>query len=296
MAITIAGEQPVNTLLERITDCSARALERGTLSPIESKSVQVEQARVCFVVRCISRLADKAAASTLGRPTSFNPVLPHDPELFVGELGDSHLCLLNKFPVFENHILLVTTDFEDQQTPLTWGDFFALSLCLAEIDGLGFYNSGARAGASQSHKHLQLVPLPLSEHGPAVPIESLLKDALEAGTHRAPLPFAHALANLSGLPFQLPKPAADVLFASYRTLLSLTGLVPESAEMPAELPPYNLLCTRRWMLLCPRSQEHAGPVSINALGFAGALLAKNDEALEHVRRVGPMALLAEVGC
>ena len=40
-------------------------------------------------------------------------------------------------------------------------DFDALARGLAAIDGLAFYNGGTVAGASQPHKHLQLVPVPL---------------------------------------------------------------------------------------------------------------------------------------
>ena len=36
-----------------------------------------------------------------------------------------------------------------------------MNAILAEFDGLGFYNGGETAGASQPHKHLQIVPLPL---------------------------------------------------------------------------------------------------------------------------------------
>ena len=39
----------------------------------------------------------------------------------------------------------------------------------------------------------------------------------------------------------------------------------------------------------PRSREHFDSVSVNSLGFAGALLVRNEAQLEHLRRVGPMA-------
>jgi ATP adenylyltransferase len=57
--------------------------------------------------------------------------------------------------------------------------------------------------------------------------------------------------------------------------------------------PYNLLLTRDWMLLVPRSQECAGPVSINALGFAGSLFVKDETQMGFVREHGPMRMLRE---
>ena len=69
--------------------------------------------------------------------------------------------------------------------------------------------------------------------------------------------------------------------------LNRTGL-PEDALQSG---PYNLLLTRRWMLLVPRAQEFFGAISVNALGFAGALLAKNDQERETLKQQGPMAVL-----
>jgi ATP adenylyltransferase len=57
--------------------------------------------------------------------------------------------------------------------------------------------------------------------------------------------------------------------------------------------PYNLLCTRDWMLLVPRSREFFEGVSINAIGFAGGLLVRNREQLAILRDRGPMAALRE---
>ena len=106
--------------------------------------------------------------------------------------------MLNKFNVVEHHLLIVTRHFEHQDTPLTPADWEAWWACLAEYDGLGFYNGGTIAGASQTHKHLQLVPLPLAPSGPRIPLEPLLE--LPAGAEelgRAPgLPFSHMLARL----------------------------------------------------------------------------------------------------
>jgi len=44
-------------------------------------------------------------------------------------------------------------------------------------------------------------------------------------------------------------------------------------ELLARCPqaPYNLLATRRWMLVVPRRQERYEKISVNALGFAGSL-------------------------
>jgi ATP adenylyltransferase len=60
--------------------------------------------------------------------------------------------------------------------------------------------------------------------------------------------------------------------------------------------PYNLLLTREWMLVVPRSRESVDGISVNSLGFAGALLAKDEAERETILQQGPMNLLAAVSC
>jgi len=48
------------------------------------------------------------------------------------------------------------------------------------------------------------------------------------------------------------------------------------------------------MLLVPRSQERFEGISINALGFAGAFLVKNEQQLATLRRFGPVHALQQV--
>jgi ATP adenylyltransferase len=45
------------------------------------------------------------------------------------------------------------------------------------------------------------------------------------------------------------------------------------------------------MLLVPRSREFFEGISINSLGYAGALLVRNEEQLEVLKRCGPMTAL-----
>ena len=58
--------------------------------------------------------------------------------------------------------------------------------------------------------------------------------------------------------------------------------------------PYCLLVTREWMLLVPRTREFFEGISVNALGFAGALLVRNQEQMKLLKKHGPMTALAHV--
>ena len=57
---------------------------------------------------------------------------------------------------------------------------------------------------------------------------------------------------------------------------------------------YNLLLTRRWMLLVPRAAEFYKSISVNALGFAGSLFVRNEREMEIIRQQGPLEILTKV--
>jgi len=286
------------TLRGALLERSRHALACGAMQSIETVEETVPDQGVDFIVRRVSSLARKhedAQRRSAGAPA--NPFLPHEPDLFVAEVSDTHFALLNKFNVIEGHLLVVTRGFVHQETLLDAGDFAALAACMAEYDSLGFYNGGAAAGASQPHKHLQLVPLPIAKTGPPLPMEALLAPLHgRTGIARIPgLEFSHAFAWLEPARFQGEADAAPRLHALYLELLAAVGL--ESVRVHGEVrqsAPYNLLLTRRWMLLAPRSKEHFGPISINALGYAGSLFVRDEEQMDLVRRAGPMAVLRGV--
>jgi sulfate adenylyltransferase (ADP) / ATP adenylyltransferase len=273
------------------------ALECGALQPIPTESDFIEQGGIRFLVRVLANLARKAAAKNQQEQQAdsgkdFNPFLPYDQDLFVADLSDTHVCLLNKYNVVDHHLLLITREFEDQETLLTYRDFEALWFCLSEIDGLGFYNSGKLAGASQRHKHLQLVPLPLVPSGDKIPIESALRTATWNGTigKSAALPFHHALCWLDETP--TPQQAAQITLEAYYKLL--TNLDLYSASERKLQGAYNLLITRQWMLIVPRKQEQFESIPVNSLGFAGTLFVRNQTQFEQLKAISPLRLLQEV--
>jgi ATP adenylyltransferase len=288
------------TLWELVTTATTRALVDGALQPIRTRFELVADGGVEFLVRVVANLENKQRQSNMPSSTGTpqNPFLPYDQKLYVADASPSHVCLLNKFNVVDHHLLIVTREFEDQRAPLTLEDFAALWRCMAEYNGLGFYNAGAIAGASQPHKHLQLVPLPLAEHGPAVPIESLMPSADEPGRigRITALPFDHALVRFEPDPVRSTAAAAAMSLDLYREMMRVVGLATENDAGQVDAAPYNLLVTRRWMLLVPRAREKFHGISLNALAFAGALLVRDDEQLATLKAHGPMAALASTAC
>ena len=284
------------TLWPAIVRQTEHALSCGALRPIDTQQSVIDDCGVRFVVRQVSSLTrkeqDRERAQKLQtdkRPHP-NPFLPYEPDLFVADISDTHLALLNKFNVIDHHLLIVTREFERQEALLDLADFEALMACMAEFDGIGFYNAGTEAGASQPHKHLQIVPLPPGDTDAAVPIESLLN----AETRILDLPFRHAFARFDTDELTHADAAKRVL-SRYRTLLEAAGVgTVEIDHATCHATPYNLLVTRRWIFLVPRSAERVEGVSVNALGFAGSLFVRDAEQLDVIERLGPMTILERV--
>lgn len=291
------------TLWAAIERQTEHALRCGALQPIDTVQTVIESAGVRFAVRQVSSLTRKEQqreqARTLQTPQrpAANPFLPYEPDLFVADISGTHLALLNKFNVIDHHLLIVTRDFQRQEALLTLADFEALMACMREFDGIGFYNGGPEAGASQPHKHLQIVPLPLGDTKPAVPVEALFAPSfVEEQIARLPgLPFEHAFAHID-LAQAAPADAAKAALSCYRALLDAAGVgALEVDGEPCQASPYNVLVTRRWMLLVPRSAERVEGISVNALGYAGSLFVRDAAQKALVEQLGPMAVLQRAG-
>jgi ATP adenylyltransferase len=278
------------------------ALKTGALMPISTETSCITDSGIEFQIRIVSSLRHKReakkqeegkAAEGQKKP---NPFLPYEKDMFVSDISPTHLCLLNKFNVIDHHLLIVTRHFEDQEMLLALRDFEAIWMCMAEFEGLAFYNGGVVAGASQPHKHLQLVPLPIGDRGGPVPIEPLIRRSQPDGPLRysTELPFVHSIALLDRAMAQSPGDAARATHRLYRMMLKKAGLN-EITQLSDEKQagPYNLLFTRDWMLLVKRSTEFFGTISVNALGFAGGLLARDEQEMKLIKDSGPMAVLKQ---
>ena len=285
------------TFWPRLLERERQALAHGALQPIETEQGLLERDGVTWLVRRVSRLKrkvkDQEPGEMHGDASPPNPFLPPEAKLTIGTVGSDHLCIFNKLNVIEHRILLVTRDFVHQECLLKPADLAALSFCLRERDGIGFYNGGRMAGASQPHKHLQWIPLPLTDTGPALPIAPLL-DATDAPGHIAQcpsLPIPHAFLRLEAEALDAP----EALYRYYVGLLEILGI--EALSVDGEIrqsAAYNLLLTRYWMLAVPRTREcHAG-ISVNALGFAGSLFVMRAEHLSQITATGPLTLLRAV--
>lgn len=274
---------------------SADARVSGALQPIKTEQTEIQEQGLTFIVRWASSLSAKDAAKAAmpggPRDPDFNPFLVPEPALTVGPIGERHVAILNKFPVCDRHLVLARRQFEEQQAPLTLDDFTALSLIMSESGGLGFYNGGANAGASQRHKHVQWIPTAKGNSSLRFFVSGLpggLPEQAVAVHPRLPIKhvFVRARCGLGTAVHASAQSLYQALGLACRTL----GLMPDENGL---LPSFNMLVDNGWLLVVPRRCEHVHDVSVNALSYGGTLYVRYPEQVEIIRRDGPLAVLVQ---
>jgi ATP adenylyltransferase len=189
--------------------------------------------------------------------------------------------VLNKFSLVPLHFLIVTKEFEEQTSRLNASDLSALveSVELLDSPFLAFYNSGKESGASQPHKHLQVIPM----ESEGLPIEPQLKQAIVVdGVGSVPaFHFKHGVVHL----------------ATWNTKTLLDAYTALTCVLQVTHEAYNLIVTREHMLMVLRSRERTvdGRFTTNALGYAGYLMAVSEQDatyLEHSRILDLLTQLA----
>ena len=249
--------------------------DRSDALPFRHAALRLEPGQVSDPAAMLSAYTALHRRAGLAKPQPYNLLVTHEFMLVVRDLTPTHRALLNKFSVLREHLLIVTKKHEDQRELLNARDFEALALCMADAEVLAFYNGGTEAGASQSHKHLQVVTLPLSPRH-SVPMDALLSEKSDA------LPFRHAAARLA--PGQVARPEA--MLETYRELHGRAGL-----EAPR---PYNLLVTHEFMLVVPRARDRFEGISINSLAFAGSFFVRDAKHAHVIAAAKPMSVLKSV--
>ncbi|KAF9355431.1 bifunctional AP-4-A phosphorylase/ADP sulfurylase [Mortierella sp. AD094] len=251
-----------------------------------------------------------------------NPFLPHAPALYVTDASEEHKVLLNKFCIVPRHFLVITKEFHRQTEPLTPEDLTAVWDTLKALknshDAVAFFNCGSRSGASQPHKHMQVIP----RETPS-PISTLVREH----TARRPGRKATQPGDLFSVPFncinhamllQSPettgKSQEEILVGAYISLMDamimsireyseqedLTNEDRDLAVTMRSFFDYNWIMTTEFMMMVPRRQESSNPVDgiildINSLGFAGMVLAKTPKELKLAQDRGVIDLVSETG-
>ena len=272
-------------LLRKATEVAVAATASGALVPLETSLDHLNgEGGSRFELRHLLSATPKHLRAEGPKP---NPFLPWDRRLEVEQIGDSHVVILNKFPVQAGHMLLITQAWQPQTGWLSIDDWCALAQVNATTTGLWFFNSGPDAGASQPHRHLQLLPRGAFE--PICARQDWFQSCAAGTTDLAEYPLLH---SCRVVPMN-PNPNGEMLHKMYLSLARDLELgTPTKDGRPRGA--YNLLLSQDWMAMVRRRMEGIRGFSVNALGFAGSLLSTEASDRAWIEQSGPEALLHAV--
>ena len=217
-----------------------------------------------------------------------NPFIPWDIRLQIQPINDNHTLILNKYPVQIGHMLLITNCWKPQNGWLNEDDFEAILHVDNDTTGLWFFNSCKEAGASQPHRHFQLLPRHYNEF--ICPryewFCSLLNNMTDTNSE-----ISHCVSIRSRN--KNNSPSSNDLFNSYKSMAKEMKLG-DIDLVNKPLKPYNLLITSEWIAMIIRKTDKSNGFSINALGFAGYFLGTKRSDVDILIKFGPERILKEV--
>ena len=228
----------------------------------------------------------KLDTSTFNKKTIFgpkqNPFCPWDKILEIDKVGNNHQLILNKYPVQKGHILLITNTWRPQNGWLDINDWIAIQKVNKDTSGLWFFNSSPIAGASQPHRHFQL--LRRSKDEISCPREKwFLETKLDKNSKNK------LRKNIIVSKFNFLETSRSI-FELYLELAKKLGLGDPTHDVKPRHP-YNVLITNKWIAIIKRSYDHIHGFSINGLGFAGYILVTEKSNIDYLKKFGPEKLL-----
>ena len=210
-----------------------------------------------------------------------NPFNPWDKPLEIGKIGKYHQLILNKYPVQIGHILLITNKWMPQNGWLDINDWDAIKTVNSDTSGLWFFNSGPIAGASQPHRHIQL--LRRDDNELICPRENWF---LNFEKFKVNSRLSNSIIVRS---FDFTNDVNDI----YKLYLELSKNIGLGDPLIDNKPkkPYNLLICNKWIAIIKRASDKILGFSINGLGFAGYLLVTERSDTKYLKTNGPEILL-----
>ncbi len=266
-------------------ETSRKAIDCEAITPLETYKYKPIERCFDYELRFLKTTFPKKLIEYGPR---INPFTPWDRRLEVQAVNDNYTLILNKYPVQLGHLLLITNYWKPQNSWLNIDDFEAISNVDNDTSGLWFFNSCKEAGASQPHRHFQL----------------LRREAYESICPRYDW-FCSLLKNREFFKSDIKqsvsiKPRKTILefnakdlFNSYKSMIVDMELGDINYDNKP-LKPYNLLITEKWISLIVRSKDRSHGFSINALGFAGYFLGTKRSNIDKLVKFGPESILKQV--
>lgn len=250
--------------LSKVLTISKKAISSNAIYPLETTISTIDYSGSNeFELRLFKNIYNRKKVKEFPQ---INPFKPWDKRLELKKIKNDHVLILNKYPVQIGHMLLITKNWQPQNGWLSLADFYSLRFVESQIKGLWFFNSCSKSGASQPHRHIQL--LYRKENQQYCPRENWFQSKIMGNNidnslldNSCKVTSRHLL-NSDG----------NDIYEKYLHLAEQLGLGnPLENEKP--LIAYNMLITSDWIAIIRRSSDSAHGFEINALGFAGYLIA-----------------------
>ena len=265
---------------EKALDQTRLAIENESLFPLKTYIITNDlYQKNDFIIRRLD--TSKFNKKNFYGP-KLNPFCPWEKILEIDKIGNYHQLILNKYPVQKGHILLITNTWKPQNGWLDINDFIAIQKVNKDTTGLWFFNSSPTAGASQPHRHFQL--LRRSKGEISCPREKWFLEINSDKDADSKLKKNIIVSKFNFLENSLS------LFEIYLELAKKLGLGDPINDKKPKFP-YNVLITNKWIAIIKRSNDHIHGFSINGLGFAGYLLVTDKSDINYIRKIGPEKLL-----
>ena len=265
---------------EKALEQTSISIIKNSLYPIETKVVTRDfYEKNDFIIR---KLDTSKFKKNICYGPKQNPFNPWEKTLEIEKIGNNHQLILNKYPVQKGHILLITNTWKPQDGWLDINDWLAIQKVNNDTTGLWFFNSSSIAGASQPHRHIQLLRRSLGEV--SCPREKWFLDLEKSKDNETKLKKSIIVSQFNFLE------NSSNLYNLYLKLTKEIGLGdPINDKKPRY--PYNVLITNNWIAIIRRSFDHVHGFSINGLGFAGYLLITEKSDTNYLKKYGPEKLL-----
>lgn len=323
MGITSLEDLEKINLQSQVALAFESAIKSSDILLSEPKEVEVlDDGPLPVELKVIESLQKKPASDK-----DFNPFLNPEGALIVeNDFYNDYRLLLNKFPVSENHFLLTTKEFKNQDDLLNPKDLIAIYDILKNVNAtkksnyFAFYNRGPESGFSQTHRHIQFVKYPLKNlklfpeytlKGKEffIPREN---DAEHQPLTDESMSFKHFILPLPES-FESAEEKEDILSIVYIELfkkilnffkklsfkqLEERGEILDNNMNIASVPvSYNLVMNQKFIMVIPRNTATYSKlnIGINAVGFVGLLLAKSEEQKSVILEDGVVEILKECG-
>ena len=264
---------------EKALEQSEISIDSGNLFPLRTIDITNKfYDKKDFIIR---KLDTSKFKKDLKIGPKVNPFNPWDKPLEIEKIGKTHQLILNKYPVQIGHILLITNKWMPQNGWLDINDWYAIKTVNNDTSGLWFFNSGPLAGASQPHRHIQLLRRDIREN--VCPRDKWFLNFNKYKVNNK------LFKNIIVRPFNFSDNINDI----YRIYVELSMDIGLGNPLKDKIPkkPYNLLITNRWIALIKRANDKILGFSVNALGFAGYLLVTEKSDTRYLKSNGPEILL-----